>query len=245
MESFPIEPPAFNGNCRLVESGNTFEWIRQGWALFMVNPAVWALMTLLMMAITISLNFVPFLGGMVANLLMPILAAGMLLACNKAASDETLEVADLFSGFKYNTTNLILLGVIYMVAMLLIMLIVLVIGGGSLLGAMMSGSSMDIGMALSGLLIGVMIALALSVPVMMAMWFAPALVLFNNMAPMDALKTSFNACLKNTIPFLVYGLILLVLCILAALPVMLGFLVLIPVISGSIYASYQDVFVAN
>ena len=31
----------------------------------------------------------------------------------------------------------------------------------------------------------------------------------------------------------------------AALPVGLGFLVLIPVLSGSIYASYRDIFVAN
>ena len=79
----------------------------------------------------------------------------------------------------------------------------------------------------------------------MAIWFAPALVFFNNMPPLDALKASFNACLKNILAFLVYGLIVLVLMFFAALPAGLGFLVLIPVLSGSVYASYRDIFLAN
>ena len=96
-----------------------------------------------------------------------------------------------------------------------------------------------------GLLLAMLLSLALSVPLFMALWFAPALVFFNNMLPLPALKASFNACLKNTLAFVVYGLIVLVLMFFAALPVGLGFLVLIPVLAGSIYASYQDVFVAN
>jgi uncharacterized membrane protein len=43
----------------------------------------------------------------------------------------------------------------------------------------------------------------------------------------------------------VYSLIVMVLMFFAALPVGLGFLVLVPVLCGSIYASYRDVFVAN
>ena len=51
--------------------------------------------------------------------------------------------------------------------------------------------------------------------------------------------------MKNVLAFLVYGLIVLVLAFFAALPVGLGFLVLIPVLAGSVYAAYRDVFVAN
>ena len=45
-------------------------------------------------------------------------------------------------------------------------------------------------------------------PLFMAIWFAPALVFFNRMAPVDALKASFNACLKNFLSLLVYGCLL-------------------------------------
>ena len=34
METFPIQAPAFNGNSRAVPASNAFEWLKQGWALF-------------------------------------------------------------------------------------------------------------------------------------------------------------------------------------------------------------------
>ena len=79
----------------------------------------------------------------------------------------------------------------------------------------------------------------------MAMWFAPALVFFNNMSAPDALKASFEACLKNAVPFGVFALIVMVLTVFSALSAGLGLFVLSPVLAGANYASYRDIFVAN
>ncbi len=245
MEPFPLAAPAFNGNSRVVAAGNAFEWLRQGWALFVFNPGVWIALTLVLLVIIIGLSIVPLVGTLAANLFTPLLGAGMLLACQKAADGEALEIADLFAGFKQNTGNLVMVGVLYMVAMLLIMFIVVVLGGGSIAGGLMMGHAAGFGLALGGLMIAMLLSLVLLVPLFMAIWFAPALVFFNNMPPVEALRASFNACLKNTLPLLVYSLVVMVLMFFAALPVGLGFLVLIPVLSGSVYASYRDVFVAN
>jgi uncharacterized membrane protein len=87
-------------------------------------------------------------------------------------------------------------------------------------------------------LVGLLIALALLVPVMMAMWFAPTLILFNNMSAVDAMKQSFAASLRNIVPFLIYGVIAFVLNIIAAIPFGLGYLVLV----CSLYMSYKDIF---
>ncbi|MBL8394330.1 MAG: hypothetical protein JNK99_06180, partial [Candidatus Accumulibacter sp.] len=101
------------------------------------------------------------------------------------------------------------------------------------------------GIALGGLLLAGLFWLLLSLPLMMAIWFAPALVLFNDMPPIAALHASFQCCIRNVLVFLVYGLLVMVLCFFAALPVGLGFLVLGPVLAGSAYASYRDTFLAD
>ena len=111
-------------------------------------------------------------------------------------------------------------------------------------GLMMPGAA-GLGILLGGSLFALLLSSLLLIPLWMAMWFAPALVLFNGMSPIEACKASFAACLKNILPFLILGLIAFVLCFFAALPVGLGFLVLIPVLAGTAFASYQDVFVAH
>ncbi len=245
MEHFPIPAPAFNGGSRVVSAGNAFEWLKQGWALFVANPGIWIAMTIVLLVVILGLHIVPLIGTLAANLLTPLLGAGMLRAGQKAANGETPDVADLFIGFKQNTGNLVMLGVLYMVAMLVVVIIVVVLGGGSVTGGLMMGRPAGFGLAFGGMMVAMLLSLVLSVPLFMAIWFAPALVFFNNMPPVDALKASFNACLKNMLAFLVYGLIVMVLMFFAALPVGLGFLVLIPVLSGSVYVSYRDIFVAN
>lgn len=241
MTQFPLPPPAFKGNSRAVEAGNGFDWLRQGWALFIARPGAWIAMTVLLLVILVGLHAVPLLGMLAAHLLLPVLAAGMLLACRKVAEGVTPEVADLFVGFRQNTSNLIMLGLFYLAGTVLIAVLI-----GALLGAggAVMGSPAGFGLAVGGVMLGALLPAVLSLPLAMALWFAPALVFFNGMPPTDAVKTSFHACLKNALPFLVYGLMFAVLAFFAVLPVGLGLLVLIPVTAGSVYAAYRDIFLA-
>jgi uncharacterized membrane protein len=76
----------------------------------------------------------------------------------------------------------------------------------------------------------------------MALWFAPALVALRGVAPVAAIKQSFTGCLRNLIPFLIYGLVMFVLSILATIPLALGWLVLGPVFVASVYVAYRDIY---
>jgi len=66
--------------------------------------------------------------------------------------------------------------------------------------------------------------------------------LFEHRQAIDAMKASFAACLTNVMPFLIYGLVVMGLAIAAVIPFGLGFLVLGPILIGSVYASYRDIF---
>jgi len=84
--------------------------------------------------------------------------------------------------------------------------------------------------------------LALSIPLYMAVWFSYPLIVLNDFTVGQALKTSFFACLKNMIPFLLYGIMALLLGIVASIPAGLGWLLLGPVLLASIYTGYRDIF---
>jgi uncharacterized membrane protein len=91
-------------------------------------------------------------------------------------------------------------------------------------------------------LVVVLVGLLFAVPVLMAFWFAPALVVLRGDEPFAAMKTSFRACLRNMPPFLIYGLLGILFAILASIPLGLGFIVLIPVGMVTVYTSYKEIF---
>ena len=89
----------------------------------------------------------------------------------------------------------------------------------------------------------VMTGMLLLIPLIMATWFAPALILFGNARPGQALLISLRAVARNILPIIVNGLALgMVLFVAALIPFMLGLLVAMPVLFGSLYAAYQAIF---
>jgi uncharacterized membrane protein len=89
-----------------------------------------------------------------------------------------------------------------------------------------TGRIAGVGIALGGVMIASLLAFVLSIPVIMATWFAPALVFFHNMQPLAAMKASLAAGVKNWLAMLVFSLLLAVAMFFAALPFFVGFLLL-------------------
>ncbi|MGH8245222.1 MAG: BPSS1780 family membrane protein, partial [Gammaproteobacteria bacterium] len=116
-------------------------------------------------------------------------------------------------------------------------------GGAQFLSQMQSGDPAQIQQILSGILLIILIGIGLYVPVLMGLWFAPAHMVFGNCGVMEAIEKSFKGCVANIIPFLVYGVVGLILSILASIPLMLGWLVLFPMVAASVYIAYKEIFV--
>lgn len=91
-----------------------------------------------------------------------------------------------------------------MAATAIIKLIVFALFSGSVAGGLLMPPRRHrpLGLLLGGSLLAMLFSSVLIIPLAMALWFAPALVMFNNMPPSDACKASLNACLKNIMPFL-------------------------------------------
>lgn len=240
------KPGAFSAAGRAVDAGRGWEWIAEGFALFKKQPGTWILILIVLVVCSVVISLVPIIGSLANLLLMQVFVGGVMLGCRALDNGESFEVGCVFAGFKQNTSDLVVLGVLALVGWIIAFIPALLIMGGGAFMAMMQGGGHMANFGALGLtfVLAMLVALALALPVYMALWFAPALVVFHNLKPVDAMKASFMACLKNIVPFLLYGIILLVLCVVAAIPLGLGFLVLGPVAIASIYAGYRDIFTA-
>jgi uncharacterized membrane protein len=231
---------------RQVNAGQGWRWIADAFALFRRNPLIWIVLFVLYFLIIMLVSVVPLVGPLVMSLLAPAFAAGFMLACRDLENGAELELRYLIAGFMHNTGQLITVGGLYLIGSIIIMGIMMMAGGGAILGAAAVAESGASGVAVGaveGMLVAMLTALVLLIPLLMAYWFAPALVFFHDMPAAQAMKASFSACLKNWLPFTVYGLAGLVLTIVAMIPFGLGLLVLVPVITASIYTGYKDIFV--
>lgn len=232
----------YPGEGRTVAAGRGWDWIVEGFALFRKQPGIWILMTVVLGVLFILISMIPFLGSFASALLFPIFGGGLMLGCKDLDRGGALEFEHLFAGFRQKTGDLVMVGAFNLIGWVIIVFAVIAVVGGGVFMGVMRGGVEGASLSLASLLIAMLLVAALSLPVYMATWFAPGLIVLQDMAAAAALKSSFFACLRNWIPFLVYGVVLLVLGIVAAIPLGLGYLVLVPVLVASIYTAYRDIF---
>ncbi len=226
-------------------------WWSEGWRLFTASPGMWIAITVLYVIIMAMLSFIPVLGSLATTLLAPVFAGGVLSGCRAQDRGGELRIEHLFGGFSDRLGPLMIVGLLYLIGTLAIVVVVgtllFAVVGVTGIGTLLTGDPLQAGVAALaalgiGALFAVLLGLLLGIPLMMAFWFAPALVALRNDEPLAAAKASFNACLRNMMPMLVYSLLGLVFAIVASIPLGLGWLVLAPVFAASIYASYKDIF---
>lgn len=238
----PHPPPPAPGD---VVPGHALDWLAAGWRTFMRAPLVWALQALIFFVILAALGMVPFLGWAAAPVTLPVLVAGMLSGARALDRGDPLHVGQLFDGLRQHAGNLLLVGLFHLLGLLLAALAAAAIGGSAILTGAAAGALGAIagaGVAAGGMMLGVVVFTVLWALLMMALWFAPALVMLHEVAPLDAMRLSARACFHNLLAFIVLAALLYVLVWVAMIPAGLGMLVLVPVIAGALYAAWKETF---
>lgn len=228
-----------------VHAKQGLQWILSGFYMFRRAPLAWVFVCFTLMLIAISMSLIPLLGKFIFTLVSPVFLAGIMLGCKDMEQGKSLDMTHLFIAFRTNTVPLITIGGIYLIGQILIIGLVMLIGGSQMTDMMLYGKRVDeseLMGVMSSFLTSSLIALTLSIPLMMASWFSPLLVVFENVPPIIAMQKSFFACLRNFIPFQLYGVTLIVLTIICVMPYGAGLVILIPTIFASIYVSYKDIF---
>lgn len=259
VADIPLPTPgaAFGLPGATVDAGRGVSWISEGWTLFTAAPVMWIVALLIMVGLSFVLGLVPILGTIVSILIGPFFMAGSLAFAHGIARGEEPDLGALFVGLREKTGSLVAIAVLYLllfVGLFIVFAIAsfFILGGAAMLGGAADMSSMEFpramnammaGAGVMGVLLLILVFVGLMVLVLAAYWFAPGLVLYTDLSATAAMKESFRACLRNWLPFLVYGLLSILVLLGGMVVLFIGvFLISMPVLMASYYTSFRDIY---
>lgn len=263
--------PAIKGVYRVANANEGSLWLKEAVVLVKQSPGSWIGVAAFLMFLLI----LPMV-NLIATILMPIALGGIMLGCRSQQANLGFKFDHLFEGLKHDARELLILSGFYALALLAVnllthaLLLLVGIDYQDVIANMTPQANMTTDKqmfewfaqlqedgTLFYLALGMLVSLVLLIPVLMALWFAPALVVFQKMTALKALHTSFKACHYNFKAFLVYGLIgfgylmmgyflmitVAVILPLLGLPLFLfSFFVLFAISLATIYPSYISLF---
>src|SRR5450631_1868063 len=108
---------------RGVTFGEALSWIPRSWTFFRMAPLMWILAMLIFFVAAIILQLVPIIGSIAVSVLQPVYFAGFAVACRSLETEGDFEIEHVFAGFRTRSTDLIIVGAIYMLGSLAILAI--------------------------------------------------------------------------------------------------------------------------
>jgi len=243
-------------------------WLRRAFAMFRQYRLQWVLLFCGYLAVLFAVNLIPAVGPLVVFALKPVLAVGLLAAAWSQERGGAPAMSQLFHGFRSNVLALLSIGAFFVLGMALVIQASAIVDGGKLRDFVagltpVTEEQAREAFANTQMQLAMLFSAVLALPVLLATWWAPALVVFHDVGAAKALATSLRASLANwralatytVIVFFFYAMLpmmvltLLALLLPAALMQVLVFLVALPysivltvTLHISDYVSYRDVF---
>jgi hypothetical protein len=242
---------------RVVAAREGLTWIRDGVRLFGRHPlsllgsgAAWLLIVLLPI-------LVPVAGPAITAVLAPIASLGLISACRAVDAGRTPGLGVYAEGLRVAHTrrSLLVLGAIN--ALIVLPLAAIVHATGLDQAVTVTSGPGQPKMAVDPGLLALRVAV--STPILMAMWLAPPLVAWEGLSAAKAMFYSFFACWRNRWPLLTFiagvmatgsaATIVLVAFLVLLLPGQIAtalliaplFLALLAVVQGGVYRMYMQV----
>lgn len=232
---------------RSVPARAGFEWVTGAFKLFAKSPLMLAAAAGVFLGALLILQFIPYAGPGLSEIVTPLIVAGFMRAFRTIDEGEDPELPQLLGGFGAHAFPLAIVGAIYLAILIAILFVMKLLGVDyeALLNSLQQGARPeDIAGQLEGKLPLLLLGTALVIPAIAATWYAPALIVFGNAQPLQAMSLSLKACLRNWAALLVNGLAFFPVLLIALIP-LFGMLVVMPVMLGSAYLGYQAMFASK
>jgi hypothetical protein len=233
---------------QMVDFRRAFIWLGAGWFAFKTNLGAWLALSILFLLAVLLLGMLPFLGIPLIALFLPLLSTGLFVTAHKSLTGALAQVEDMLLGFNDQRFRqpLLHLGGAMVVGMVLLFAVLYPLSAEIFKALYLPDAETKVALMLAQMAaaspLGVLLQMVMITLFLMAFFYAIPLVVFEGQVPLDAVSASLLACLRNIVPLLLFGSMILLLGILASFVFGLGYLVLIPVLTAASYASFRDVF---
>ena len=250
-------------------------WLKDAYALFSRARMPWLFLLATYYVAMMAIDLVPFVGQLAVPLVKPVFAVGFLAAAWTQERGGTPRVPDLFQGFRSNLRALLTLGAVFVAGITVAVMSTALVDGGRLLDTLTApapatdaereawSASLNATLSDTRTQAAMLFAVLVALPTLAALWFAPGLVVFQDLPATAALVHSLRAAVANWRPLAVYGiavfamgglvpgiaLAILMLVLPASIASVFGVALLMPYVfffaatlHVSDYVSYRDVF---
>jgi hypothetical protein len=248
---------------QIVPASTGATWVKLGIATFFKQPLALGGLFFMSLAVSQVLAIVPFIGMVMALIIMPATTLGMMLATIQATQGKFPMPSMLISAFRagpQRSKAMLKLGCMYAAGFMAVYVIVAMIDGGEIANEIAKTEAITPEIfQLPNFFLTVSVGMGLYMALSLLFWHAPALVHLHNVPPSKALFFSLIACLRNWAAYTVYGLtwlavLMLAVMILSTVAALLGLgaavgfivfpliLVLTTMFICSIYFTFRDSF---
>lgn len=232
---------------RRVPARAGIDWMTGAFRLFIKSPLMLAAATAIFLGALLILQLVPYAGAGLTEILTPLMLAGFMRAFRAIDEGSEPELPQFAAGFRSHALPLATVGAIYLGILLAILWLMKLLGVDyqAMMQAIQEGASPEqVSQGLEGKGLLLLLGLGLVMPAVAATWYAPALVLFGNASPLQAMGLSLKACARNWLALMVNGLALIPVFLLALVP-LIGMLAAVPIMLGTAYLGYQSMFASK
>ena len=221
-------------DARGVGAGRALFWYREAMRLWRRGPGVFALLAVAVIGAEVVLSLIPLVGMLVAELVLPLVACGMLYASLAADRGDQPRVAHLIAILGASPEALLAVIAAGLVVFGSEAVVAYALGGVNLLEPMGRDTTLDSSIVLAIYVAGI----AMSLPVM----FVPFAALFDGTGTAEAFAESWQGFARNLAPMLLYGVLSLALLVLGWATYGIGLVLALPWWAASSYAAWKDVF---
>jgi len=222
---------------RSVSADRALHWYREAMRLWRRGPGMFAVLALAVLVSEIALTLIPLVGTPIAQLVLPLVACGLLYASLAADRGDQPRLSHLVAVLGAPPQAMVAIIVAGLVVFAGEAVVAYAIGGANMLEPLGGGATLTPSTVLAIYIAGI----AVSLPVT----FVPFAVLFDGTGVPEAFAESWQGFARNPVPMLLYGVLSLALLVLGWATYGIGLVLALPWWAASSYAAWKDVFAVD